>query len=133
MICEWAAQYIGIPYADQGRDRHGVDCWGLVCMVLGEQFGKLLPSLADEYSTCLDQIGVETLVEEQRPLITTEKVDNPFPGDIVLARLRGFLCHVGVYVGDGCMLHVRAGTNSVIDRIRTLIWAKRIEGFYRVP
>jgi hypothetical protein len=42
----WAGQYVGIPFADLGRDRHGCDCWGLVRLILAEQAGLTLPSLA---------------------------------------------------------------------------------------
>jgi hypothetical protein len=42
----WAGEYVGIPFADPGRDRGGCDCWGLVRLILAEQAGLALPSLA---------------------------------------------------------------------------------------
>lgn len=132
MVAKWAAEYVGLPYRDRGRDRTGLDCWGLVRLVLREQFSIQLPSLGESYRTCLDEDAVARLVKVQRPLVHAERVFLPQEGDIVLARLRGFACHVGVFVGSMSMLHVRSGTDTVVDRIDETRWTNRIEGFYRV-
>jgi cell wall-associated NlpC family hydrolase len=132
MIAEWAREYVGIPFADRGRDRGGLDCWGLVRLVLAEQFGKHLPSLSLSYESANDEEAVRDLVCAQRPLLKARRVADPVYGDVALLRLRGFLCHVGVYVGDDCMLHVRRGTAAVVDRLSSIIWRRRLEGFYRV-
>ena len=29
----WAGHYIGLPFRDHGRDRSGLDCWGLIATV----------------------------------------------------------------------------------------------------
>jgi cell wall-associated NlpC family hydrolase len=50
----------------------------------------------------------------------------------VLLRIHNLLCHVGVYVGDGCMLHVRRGANTVVEDLTSPRWAPRVEGYYRV-
>ncbi len=132
MITKWAREYVGIPFADKGRDRNGIDCWGLVREVLREQFGKILPSLSFDYDSADDESGVNDLICMQRPLIKAQRVEEPRPGDLVLLRLRGLLCHVGVYIGDGCMLHVRKGTATVVDRLDSIRWRRRVEGYYRV-
>ena len=39
----WANAYVGLPWADLGRDRTGCDCWGLARLVYAEQLGIALP------------------------------------------------------------------------------------------
>lgn len=40
---EWTAGYVGLPYRRLGRDRSGVDCWGLVRLPLADLKGIVLP------------------------------------------------------------------------------------------
>lgn len=40
---EWVAPYIGLPYRRLGRDRSGVDCWGLARLPVIEIKGLPLP------------------------------------------------------------------------------------------
>ncbi|NMW23861.1 C40 family peptidase, partial [Rhodanobacter denitrificans] len=49
IVPAWAGPYVGIPYRTHGRDRAGVDCWGLVRLVMAEVFGAELPDYGDTY------------------------------------------------------------------------------------
>lgn len=131
MIADWVKAYIGIPFANRGRDRTGLDCWGLVRLVLREQLGVDLPSLKDKYERASDGVIVSHLVNAQRPIIGAERVNDPIAGDIVLLSLRGLPCHVGVYVGGGLMLDVRKDTETVVEDLSAPRWARRVEGYYR--
>jgi cell wall-associated NlpC family hydrolase len=131
VIAAWAEEYVGLPFADHGRDREGLDCWGLVRLALREQLGIELPSFDVGYEKSTDSGDVARLVDEGRPLIGAARVSDPRPGDIVLLMIRGLPCHVGVYVGGGCMLHARRRTAAVVEDLRSPMWSRRVEGYYR--
>jgi len=130
-VPEWTADYIGLPFREKGRDRDGLDCWGLVRLVLAEQFGVLLPSYADDYACTLE-------VSENARLISGRKGDwSEVPageeraGDVLLLRMAGHECHVGIVVAPGIMLHIEAGHDAVWDRYHGLRWKNRVVGAYR--
>lgn len=126
-MSSWSSQYVGIPYLENGYDRRGCSCWGLVRLVLIEQFGVILPrhDQADIYD-------VDNFVTGYDP-VALEKVQ---PGHV-------FHCwgidssghrsptHAGIAVGGGKMLHTEAGTGAIVERIASKRAAWRIIGAYR--
>ena len=137
----WAAEYIGIPFLERGRDRAGCDCWGLVRLVLAERFGIEMPSYAGDYQTVADHGRLADLIDHGRTNIWDE-VWSPYlssvlcplttaPGDLVLLRLHGLPIHVGVVAARGWMLHVEAKVDSVLERFDGMEWRNRVFGVYR--
>ncbi len=52
----WAGHYIGLPFLERGRDpKKGLDCWGLVRLILREQFDHRLPSYTEFYDSTDNQ------------------------------------------------------------------------------
>ncbi|MBI1215693.1 MAG: phage tail protein [Alphaproteobacteria bacterium] len=127
----WAGHYIGLPFKSQGRDRAGVDCWGLVRLALAEQFGLALPSFAREYQRTLDAARIPALIERETPLWRAVSSGEEKQGDVIVLRVRGRPMHVGLVLGDGQMLHVELGIDSAIERYDGPQWRERIFGFYR--
>ena len=127
----WAGHYIGLPFQDHGRDRSGLDCCGLVRLVMSEQFGIALPSYVHEYqrTTQVEKIG--DLVEREASHWTPVAAEREICGDAIVLRVRGRPMHVGVVLGDRQMLHIEHGINSVIESYAGLRWAERVSGFYR--
>jgi cell wall-associated NlpC family hydrolase len=124
--------YIGIPYQPNGRTRSGADCWGLVVMVLREEYGVHVPALTGEYSHA-DKGELERFIDEAKATVRAVPVDAPDPGDLAVLRYRGKATHVGVYVGEGLLLHNVGGDyTSRVERIDGAGIARRIEGWYRV-
>ena len=125
----WPEAYVGLPYADKGRDRDGVDCWGLVRLVYAELMAIELPSHTQGYVSASELADVTRAIRgHMRPWAP---VARPHPLDVVLLRLAGSPAHVGLIVGGGFMLHVHAGIDTALERIDTLVWRRRIVGYYR--
>jgi hypothetical protein len=128
MSDHWSSQYVGLPYLTGGRDRDGLDCWGLVRLVHAEQFKNELPSFADNYASPHDS-RIQELIARHRE--SWGRVDSPQPGDVVVFRVWGGLQHVGVVTEPGFFLHIRSGRTATVERLAGSIWRNRVEGIYR--
>jgi sulfur carrier protein ThiS len=122
----WWNDYVGLPYKLSGRDRDGLDCWGLVRLIHKEQFGNDLPSFS-EHDHSQEKIR-EIMAEQKEHWIAT---DTPKIGDVILFRVLGSPSHVGLYIGDKSFIHAKQGINSAIERYDSAYWEKRVIGFYR--
>jgi cell wall-associated NlpC family hydrolase len=127
----WAAHYIGLPFAERGRDRKGVDCWGLVRLVMAEQFGRSLPAFTNEYDHTCNQTKIAALVAREVPRWRKVVASEEQLGDVIVMRVRGVPMHVGLVLGDGQMLHTEKGINSTLERYTSSRWHQRLAGFYR--
>lgn len=125
----WAERYVGIPFVERGRSREGLDCWGLALLVLAEQFRlQNLPDFLDRYAGTRDKALPSVFAEGLRQW---QPVLAPAPGDIVVLKIGGKPWHVGVVIARNLMLTIDRGTASVIERLDSLRWSGRIEGYYR--
>ena len=135
---EWVANYIGIPFYLGGRGLNGADCWGLVRLVMTNQFGIKLPS----HSTTYEELDPTELWATLSHLLVAEKNAHPetwkpiilneiCSGDLLLIRMRGYAVHVAIVVANGWMLHTEEGLDSVCEQFRGSRWQHRILGAYR--
>jgi len=131
----WWNDYVGIPYAEYGRTRAGLDCWGLIRLIYADVFKIALPSfLTPEegtYQTESDE-SIDELIALKKAnwsLIADRQAYQP--GDVISFHVGGYLAHVGVYVGEGKFIHARRGQDVVIEPLFGLLWGTRIEGVYR--
>lgn len=127
----WAGRYIGLPFKGHGRDRSGLDCWGLARLVLAEQFSIALPSFATDYRRTSSASEIEKLIRREVPKWKAASHEKAVAGDVVILRMRGSPMHVGIVLGDGHMLHIEQGTNSAIEKYTGVRWKDRLFGFYR--
>jgi cell wall-associated NlpC family hydrolase len=124
--------YVGIPFLDRGRDRAGVDCWGLLRLVFGELAGVELPSYSEDYRTTADDAANADLIAGRAA--PWSEVDEQFvrPLDGVLMTRAGIECHVGLVVRRGLVLHVGLGlTFSRIERYHAMRLRRRTSRFLR--
>lgn len=133
MAPPWTDAYIGLPFKEHGRDRSGLDCWGLVRLVLAERFGLELPSFGEAYRGLRDREAIAAAVEAERPTWAPVVVGHETAGDVPLFRMRGAPLHVGVVVRPPLMVHIQRGTGSALEDYRGLRWRDRLLGVYRHP
>ncbi|MCI0636482.1 MAG: NlpC/P60 family protein, partial [Actinobacteria bacterium] len=160
-LAPWVSVYSAVvPYLSRGRTREGADCWGLVRLVLGEQFGLWLPDYLSEYAEASARAEVSRAITARvdewvrvRPLdrarfpederaarrlrVSREITEDPRPGDLVLAwqKSRSDWSHVGVYAGERQVLHTHPATDAAILQPvdDADYWGPRIVGYFRRP
>jgi hypothetical protein len=119
VLREAAFRYLGRPYRSGGVGEPAFDCSGFVCRIFAEN-GYGLPRTSREQSL----IGVEVPLDQVQP------------GDLLFFADRGRdVSHVGLYLGNGEMIHASTGRGEVtVSDLgsrwfqRRLIGARRILG-----
>ena len=129
---ECVASYIGLPYKILGRDKAGLDCWGLVRLFYKQELGKSLPILNDDYSNAENRSETSQVVT--RNLCNWVQKTAPKNYDVILMKMAGEPCHVGVVVDTEkqIMLHIERGIDSCIENYGSFKWQNRIVGFFRL-
>jgi len=124
--------FVGLPYRDRGRDRDGLDCFGLLRLVYREALGIDLPSYAEDYVTAADRREVAGLISGQLDPWDRIEEGAEIPGDALLMRNGRFAQHVGVVVPRRRVLHIEmSGVTSRIEPYDHGPLAQRKAGFYR--
>ena len=132
MVPAWADRYVGIPFVSGGRDAAGCDCYGLVRMVLAEQFGCTLPLLSTDYRNANIIAETEPVFRAQLPLLAGDLLERPEPGAVAVIRFQGLPSHVGVFVDGVYILHTLDKIGAHIVRAESGVMRGGIEGIYRV-
>ncbi len=111
---------VGVPYKN-------MDCWEIVRQFYAIEFGIELPVLYLEVPENRDM--VEKIVYDVKKDFCEVAGPRKF-GDILLLKLFGVECHVGVYLGNGQILHTTDHSGCVVDRFSR--WEKLTVATYRV-
>ena len=123
--------YVGLPWRERGRDRTGLDCWGLLRLVYAERMGVTLPSFSDAYVTTEDGKALSDLMDGNMTPWREIEPGQERPGDALLMSLAGHPQHVGVICGGGMVLHIERGTGSIVESYFGYRLRRRVVGFYR--
>lgn len=125
----WAEKYVGLPFVDGGRDFTGVDCWGLVKLILQTECGIEVPSYGDigaaELLKVASMVSDETKKEPWHPVIIAQAFD------VAVMHKRRAPVHVGVMVDQSHVLHVEVKTSAVLIDIKHPSVAFRSIEFFR--
>ncbi len=130
---DWYDQYIGLPFREGGRECAGLDCYGLLRLVINERFGGDIPEYEGiAYRGGDDADFLATLMDERIRLWTPIRIGDERPGDGILLRVMGRPIHVGIVIVQGLMLHIEKDCDSLIECYSNgSRWERRILGFYR--
>lgn len=106
-----ARRWIGTPYAYGGHSRKGTDCSGFIMEIFSKVFDIKLPR-----SSAMQ-------AEYARPL----KEDKIVPGDLVFfttGKSRSRINHVGLYIGDGRMIHASSSKGVMESGLDESYWQR---------
>jgi len=119
---------IGIPFKRNGRDKNGMDCWGLCMEVKKRTDGTILP----DFVTQGDKESIVGLF--LNGIDMAERLESPEPYCFVCIGLVSPLVdHVGIVLKD-CrhFIHMLSErSSSSIERLDAIHWRNRIRGYYR--
>ncbi len=115
-IVNTAMKYLGVPYVWGGTSPRGFDCSGLV-----------------QYVCRQNGISVNRVACDQRRNGVYVSRENLQPGDLVFFAKGGYIHHVGIYVGNGNMIHApQTGDVVKISSIQTSYRVQSYAGAVRV-
>lgn len=117
-MTSWSNRYVGIPFADGGRDRSGLDCWGLCLLVLREQFG--IDARDYEYESAVGSTeAIRQIFEDE--LSNWDIVEVPRVGDVICIRWKGAPVHFGIVSEKGRFIHSKQGVGAIVSKYESLM------------
>lgn len=115
-----ARKWIGTPYVYGGHSRKGTDCSGFLMEVFRECAGISLPRSSRDQQAYCHPIDREYLAV----------------GDLIFFSSRrsgGRVSHVGMYIGNGRMIHASSSRGVVEDNLSSQYFVTYYHGAGRVP
>lgn len=130
-MTHWTERFIGLPYAEFGRDRAGCDCWGLACVIYREELGITLPDYLG-YASTEEHAELAAIIAGA----TASPLWIPVTGtaiafDIAVFRRGRLDTHVGIVVHHGLMIHIAHDDCAKIESYKGGTWGHRHAGTYR--
>jgi len=120
-------EYINLPYKNLGRDKLGVDCYGLIKLPYKDKLGIDLP----DFTELLYEEGWYRKENHILENIWDDWVEVQYPYkiyDILLFysyELKTVVNHIGILIGEGKFLHISSKYSSRVDRLEQY-WKSRL-------
>jgi hypothetical protein len=115
-----ARTWLGVPYKYGGHSHDGADCSGF---------------LMEVYKNAVD-VSIPRTTKDQRDYCLEVDRDNISVGDIIFFSSKsssGKIAHVGMYVGDGRMIHASSSRGVVEDNLDLKYYIDHFRSVGRVP
>lgn len=125
-----ARALLGVPFAHRGTSMNGMDCVGFVWCALRDA-GAYVPEIYP-YGRWAEPAGLGMHLSSYADEVELDAVE---PGDIYLMSIGDVEQHLGIYTGDGRMIHVLelSGGNrgAVTEHDITVPWHRRLVSAWR--
>ena len=116
---------LGIKFKVHGRNKEeGFDCYGLAIEVLKRNGIKLKDVFYNDLNTRNE------VHDNLCSLISPVRIEKPKINCIIEIAVHGDPLHIGVYIGNGLMIHTTSIKNVVIEPISR--YKRKILGYYNV-
>lgn len=125
----WQERYVGLPFVDHGRDFQGVDCWGLVALVLWHERRITVPSYGE--TSARDLAAVAGLVKTESAGEPWSRITQPRAFDVAVMCRRHAPVHVGIMVSGNEIMHVEEKISAVVVPIDHATIRYRNPQFFR--
>ena len=99
-------EWRGVPHKDGGDDKRGIDCSAFVELTFDEQFHMNIPGTTAKLKNYGESVSLDDIQV----------------GDLLLFKTGVFQRHVGIYLGNGDMLHVSSRKGVSISPIDHGYW-----------
>ncbi|MFZ2967916.1 MAG: NlpC/P60 family protein [Sulfuricurvum sp.] len=122
-------EFVGIPFADGEQSFDGANCYGLVRLFYREQLGIEIPDLRvhSDHSNRVWATYLKEISEHWHNVDEPEKYDViAMAQDVNHPRI---VNHVGVYLGDGKVLHTLNKVDSHVVSLESIKYM--IRGYHR--
>ncbi len=123
-------RYVGIPYRHGGRTRSGLDCLGLVWLVLRDYGIRVPDGDGSPYSPDWFRADPGRYLRGLLAHGETAPLGELRPLDLVYFRMSGAITHAGVMVDNNRFIHVLEGRSVCVSRLNSM-WRRRLAGARR--
>lgn len=118
-----ARSWVNVPFRHWGRNRHGVDCVGLVlCVAYDLGLSSYTPR---PYSRNIDPAAMRAELE-----VCLDPVEEKQPGDVLFMRVYGVPQHLGIYTGE-TLIHAFETVGKVCEVQWSPYWFDKVESVWR--
>jgi cell wall-associated NlpC family hydrolase len=123
-MVEVARGFVAVPFYHTGRDRHGMDCSGLI-LATWHQLGLTAWDFR-RYAPGGDAERLQAGLQQ-----FCERVEAPAAGDVLLLRLGRQPIHCGLFTGEGTLIHACQDTGRVVEVPLDEHWRRRVVSVWR--
>lgn len=121
---------VGKPFAEDGYGPDNYSCYGLAVEIF-RRYGIDIPKT--NIAVCACKAATEAEIEKHVGMYW-QSIEPSANGTLVapciclIKAYPGYAQHVGVYIGNGNMIHVSLSKNTCIEKLRD--WKHKINGYY---